>query len=33
MEVIIVPDLIEPSGKIAAMAVRVCRSLHEVLLD
>lgn len=31
MDVIIVPDLIEPSREIAAMAVRVCRSLHEVL--
>jgi HAD superfamily hydrolase (TIGR01509 family) len=30
MEVIIVPDLIEPSTEIAAMAGRVCRSLHDV---
>jgi len=33
MDVIIVPDLIEPSAEVAAMAVRVCRSLHDVLLD
>lgn len=30
MEVIIVPDLIEPSEVIAAMALRVCRSLNDV---
>jgi beta-phosphoglucomutase-like phosphatase (HAD superfamily) len=32
MEVIIVPDLIEPSAEIAAMATHVCRSLHDVLV-
>jgi HAD superfamily hydrolase (TIGR01509 family) len=30
MEVIIVPDIIEPSLETAAMAVRVCRSLDEL---
>lgn len=30
MQVIIVPDLIEPSAEIAAMAMRVYRSLHDV---
>ncbi len=30
MDVVIVPDLIEPSEEIAAMAVRVCRSLHDI---
>jgi HAD superfamily hydrolase (TIGR01509 family) len=30
MEVIIVPDLIEPSAEIAAMATHVCRSLNNV---
>jgi HAD superfamily hydrolase (TIGR01509 family) len=30
MDVIIVPDLVEPSPEIAAMTVGVCRSLHEV---
>ncbi|HXH40143.1 MAG TPA: HAD family phosphatase [Thermoanaerobaculia bacterium] len=30
MEVIIVPDLIEPPQEIAAMARHVCRSLHDV---
>jgi HAD superfamily hydrolase (TIGR01509 family) len=30
MEVIIVPDLIEPSAEVAAMALRVCRSLHDI---
>ena len=30
MEVVIVPDLIEPSEEIAAMASHVCRSLHDV---
>ena len=30
MDVILVPDLVEPSPEIAAMATRVCRSLHEV---
>jgi HAD superfamily hydrolase (TIGR01509 family) len=32
MEVIIVPDLIEPSAEIAAMALHVCRSLNDVLV-
>jgi HAD superfamily hydrolase (TIGR01509 family) len=31
MEVIIVPDLIEPSEEIAKMALRVCRSLHDII--
>jgi HAD superfamily hydrolase (TIGR01509 family) len=31
MAVIMVPDLVEPSPKIAAMAIRVCRSLDDVL--
>jgi HAD superfamily hydrolase (TIGR01509 family) len=31
MAVIMVPDLVEPSPEIAAMAVRVCRSLDDVL--
>ena len=31
MDVILVPDLIEPSPKIASMAMRVCKSLHDVL--
>jgi haloacid dehalogenase superfamily, subfamily IA, variant 3 with third motif having DD or ED/haloacid dehalogenase superfamily, subfamily IA, variant 1 with third motif having Dx(3-4)D or Dx(3-4)E len=30
MEVILVPDIVEPSPEIAAMATRICRSLHEV---
>jgi HAD superfamily hydrolase (TIGR01509 family) len=30
MDVIIVPDLIEPSPEIAAMVLRVCRSLHDI---
>ena len=30
MDVIIVPDLVEPSPEIAAMATRVCRSLSDV---
>ena len=30
MEVIIVPDLIEPSPEVAAMAVHLCRSLYDV---
>jgi beta-phosphoglucomutase-like phosphatase (HAD superfamily) len=30
MDVIIVPDLVEPSPEVAAMALRVCLSLHEV---
>ena len=30
MDVIIVPDLVEPSPEIAAMATRVCRSLNDV---
>jgi HAD superfamily hydrolase (TIGR01509 family) len=32
MDVIIVPDLIEPSAEIAAMSTRVCRSLNDVLV-
>jgi HAD superfamily hydrolase (TIGR01509 family) len=31
MAVIMVPDLVEPSPEIAAMAIRVCRSLDDVL--
>jgi HAD superfamily hydrolase (TIGR01509 family) len=31
MAVIMVPDLVEPSPEIAAMAIRVCRSLDSVL--
>jgi HAD superfamily hydrolase (TIGR01509 family) len=31
MAVIMVPDLVEPSPEIAATAIRVCRSLDEVL--
>ncbi|MEA2236783.1 MAG: hypothetical protein QOC81_1507 [Thermoanaerobaculia bacterium] len=31
MDVILVPDLIPPSPELAAMALRVCRSLDEVL--
>jgi HAD superfamily hydrolase (TIGR01509 family) len=31
MDVILVPDLIEPSPEIAAMAMRVCKTLHDVL--
>jgi HAD superfamily hydrolase (TIGR01509 family) len=31
MAVIMVPDLVEPSPEIAAMAIRVCRSLDHVL--
>ena len=30
MEVIMVPDLVPPSEEIAAMATRVCRSLHDI---
>jgi beta-phosphoglucomutase-like phosphatase (HAD superfamily) len=30
MDVIMVPDLIEPSEEIAKMALRVCASLNEV---
>ncbi|MEA2164495.1 MAG: hypothetical protein QOK37_2622 [Thermoanaerobaculia bacterium] len=31
MDVILVPDLIEPSPEIASMAMRVCATLHDVL--
>jgi HAD superfamily hydrolase (TIGR01509 family) len=31
MAVIMVPDLVEPSPEIAAMAIRVCRSLDDIL--
>jgi HAD superfamily hydrolase (TIGR01509 family) len=31
MDVILVPDLIEPSPEIASLAIRVCRTLHDVL--
>ena len=31
MDVIMVPDLIEPSEEIAKMALRVCASLHDVI--
>jgi HAD superfamily hydrolase (TIGR01509 family) len=30
MEVILVPDLVEPSEEVAKMAMRVCTSLHDV---
>jgi HAD superfamily hydrolase (TIGR01509 family) len=32
MQVIMVPDLIEPSEEIAAMALRVCPTLHDVFV-
>ena len=32
MEVIMVPDLVEPSEEIAGMATQVCRSLHDVIV-
>ena len=31
MEVIMVPDLVEPSEEIVSMTRRVCKTLHEVI--